>query len=712
MEQCRNARAGKRKIPEKARRRAVSTGTIFPHAKIPECNPTGNKTRTGRRVQMRRDTTFPDQVRKYHKPKEAPTKSGIEPMPLLPAVSALARDETPCSNFKLSPRRFMKIVWAAKQFSVVTRRQILRSRRYRSTPYSLYGDNLPHRLQSVAFPGSRCAGLARSGAAAALRRRTRQRTEAQPRGGVEALMGRVCSVSLKLRVVHSLEKWGSSAYWSLGCVFTGCCPTHGIYGNRWGFLCKSAIGSEAFRASLISCDPIAKRELQPHTRAHTHTHTMGPRWLLRLACSPSSKAIRVLSPAGSLRVFACGNRAGRCHLWAGFLGDLPFPLLFIPALLHTSIILIRSQDGDVKRRPNLFAHSHSNHTHSHPAKLRHWAANCWSTVRQYAPGNLFVNRAALLVGRRHVVMVTVRGEGVAAGEVSQATAQHAARTWRTAVSQLVVRPVGQSNGPRRTKAGGIANRDPFRIMCNSQTQGPFPERHTTNHRLDIRHINEPPRHFVSVYLSTLYPRLRFPFACRERQVCPLGRLTGSSGQQPHTIVARATKTEIRGGSFGCRGTHSLISCANVWEPPLETGAGYCVIRNTPIGWAAGWRMSYEALISERRSKMSLASVILLRSTLLHLHKQHYTDTNTTPTQTSNTPRTPHKTSTTSVGPSVSGEDGWARSSEPMRVIEVSMEQSWDERAGETGYPLENPPHSGIVRHDSHMRKSGSDLAGH
>ncbi|KAJ8875126.1 hypothetical protein PR048_023019 [Dryococelus australis] len=42
----------------------------------------------------------------------------------------------------------------------------------------------------------------------------------------------------------------------------------------------------------------------------------------------------------------------------------------------------------------------------------------------------------------------------------------------------------------------------------------------------------------------------------------------------------------------------------------------------------------------------------------------------------------------------------------MRVIEVSMEQRWDERASETGDPRENPPTNGIARQDSHMRKSG------
>ncbi|KAJ8894527.1 hypothetical protein PR048_007184 [Dryococelus australis] len=45
---------------------------------------------------------------------------------------------------------------------------------------------------------------------------------------------------------------------------------------------------------------------------------------------------------------------------------------------------------------------------------------------------------------------------------------------------------------------------------------------------------------------------------------------------------------------------------------------------------------------------------------------------------------------------------------PMRVI---MEQRRNEGAGETGDPRENPPTSGIVRHDSHVRKSGVTLPG-
>ncbi|KAJ8897778.1 hypothetical protein PR048_003128 [Dryococelus australis] len=44
----------------------------------------------------------------------------------------------------------------------------------------------------------------------------------------------------------------------------------------------------------------------------------------RLVCSPPTKAIRVQSPVGSLRISACGNRERQCRWSAGFLGDLPF----------------------------------------------------------------------------------------------------------------------------------------------------------------------------------------------------------------------------------------------------------------------------------------------------------------------------------------------------------------------------------------------------
>ncbi|KAJ8874623.1 hypothetical protein PR048_025489 [Dryococelus australis] len=45
------------------------------------------------------------------------------------------------------------------------------------------------------------------------------------------------------------------------------------------------------------------------------------------------------------------------------------------------------------------------------------------------------------------------------------------------------------------------------------------------------------------------------------------------------------------------------------------------------------------------------------------------------------------------------------SSKPTRVTAVSMERRRNKGVGETGDPRENPPIDGIVRHDSHMRRS-------
>ncbi|KAJ8880942.1 hypothetical protein PR048_017415 [Dryococelus australis] len=46
----------------------------------------------------------------------------------------------------------------------------------------------------------------------------------------------------------------------------------------------------------------------------------------RLVCSSPTKASRVQSSAGTLRISASGNRAAQCHWSADFLEDLPFPL--------------------------------------------------------------------------------------------------------------------------------------------------------------------------------------------------------------------------------------------------------------------------------------------------------------------------------------------------------------------------------------------------
>ncbi|KAJ8872426.1 hypothetical protein PR048_026030 [Dryococelus australis] len=62
---------------------------------------------------------------------------------------------------------------------------------------------------------------------------------------------------------------------------------------------------------------------------------------------------------GSIRIFACGNRAGRCRWSAGLLGDFPLPpplhsgaALYSPRFIH-----VGSQDLNVKSRLNISARS-------------------------------------------------------------------------------------------------------------------------------------------------------------------------------------------------------------------------------------------------------------------------------------------------------------------------------------------------------------------
>ncbi|KAJ8890829.1 hypothetical protein PR048_010338 [Dryococelus australis] len=90
---------------------------------------------------------------------------------------------------------------------------------------------------------------------------------------------------------------------------------------------------------------------------------------------------------------AVADRAGRCRWSAGFLGDLPFPLLLhsgaAPYSPHFTLIGYREE-------PSKYIHSiHRSYLETQPhtqAKWRHRAATRWNAVRQLAPCNLLVNQ--------------------------------------------------------------------------------------------------------------------------------------------------------------------------------------------------------------------------------------------------------------------------------------------------------------------------------
>ncbi|KAJ8883338.1 hypothetical protein PR048_015181 [Dryococelus australis] len=135
------------------------------------------------------------------------------------------------------------------------------------------------------------------------------------------------------------------------------CPTPGSYGIRRVFSCKSAYGSEASSLSIAIGRCLFGKAFSYLTgplRIRQHRHgsyvirvqtvntcqkVIQPiKTAERLACSPPTKANRVQTPAGSLPIFACGNRAGivpddAAARWV-FSGISP---LFIPALLHTHL---------------------------------------------------------------------------------------------------------------------------------------------------------------------------------------------------------------------------------------------------------------------------------------------------------------------------------------------------------------------------------------
>ncbi|KAJ8867217.1 hypothetical protein PR048_031012 [Dryococelus australis] len=93
---------------------------------------------------------------------------------------------------------------------------------------------------------------------------------------------------------------------------------------------------------LLRHKPVLKAESENTSTVHRLTlpHILGEGGTVaeRLACSPPTKAIRVLSPAGSLRIFAFGNRTTDDAVGQRvFSGISRFPRPFIPALHHSQL---------------------------------------------------------------------------------------------------------------------------------------------------------------------------------------------------------------------------------------------------------------------------------------------------------------------------------------------------------------------------------------
>ncbi|KAJ8873463.1 hypothetical protein PR048_024281 [Dryococelus australis] len=116
--------------------------------------------------------------------------------------------------------------------------------------------------------------------------------------------------------------------------------------------------------------------------------------LNRLACSPPPKSRRTgFNPRPGRRISACGNRVGQCHWSANFLGDLPFPRPFIPALLNTHLTLPSS----ALKTSLLRADQISSLTHSFQLTLTSYGALDYSPPTRWARVRIFTyeNRAGI-----------------------------------------------------------------------------------------------------------------------------------------------------------------------------------------------------------------------------------------------------------------------------------------------------------------------------
>ncbi|KAJ8880636.1 hypothetical protein PR048_017106 [Dryococelus australis] len=120
---------------------------------------------------------------------------------------------------------------------------------------------------------------------------------------------------------------------------------------------ENEVHSEVLRYSAtLSLDAVDSKDLFNIATRNSHNELRTVQdCLLGNACLPPRRN-GFNTPADSLRIFASGNRSGRCRWFPGFLGDLPFPQPFIPALLHTHLTLAVFQDPNDKNCPDLFIH--------------------------------------------------------------------------------------------------------------------------------------------------------------------------------------------------------------------------------------------------------------------------------------------------------------------------------------------------------------------
>ncbi|KAJ8874350.1 hypothetical protein PR048_025198 [Dryococelus australis] len=135
-----------------------------------------------------------------------------------------------------------------------------------------------------------------------------------------------------------------------------------------------------------------------------------------------------LSDRGRPRIYTCGNRAGRCHWLAGFLGDLQFPCPYIPELFHTYLtppsLALHEDDSGLPGEARQFV-------------VRSKFVNCDRRLRSRflstpAPGNCHAiwRSKGTVAQRRNPVASVLNASAQEAADGLYTTAGALSNTWR------------------------------------------------------------------------------------------------------------------------------------------------------------------------------------------------------------------------------------------------------------------------------------------
>ncbi|KAJ8898324.1 hypothetical protein PR048_003684 [Dryococelus australis] len=423
----------------------------------------------------------------------------------------------------------------------------------------------------------------------------------------------------------------------------------------------------------------------------------------RLACSLPTKAIRVQSPAGSLRISACGNRAGRCR----------FPSPFIPALLH----------------------SHLNHPYrlSRPRwnscleGLKLLLFQCGILFSAFAPTLPHVQSYSRLTSCR-----------LSRDDISAAQTVRAANS---AYQQLYsVHGIHNSGRANVTVNSLDMNPKDLRIESRLYMAKIFPSRVKQKRELvrfkapsiqgessALRQKREDVHCEISVRIC-LSTNARKPLLGAECVKCVWRHVTARS-REPMRVMEvsmeqrrneRAEQTGESGGEPGSilgRVTPGCSYGGIVQDDAADRRvfSGFSRLPRPFIPVQPHTHLSHPYRLSRPRffvpplSLRAFGGDSLLN--FLRAQEGAHNQLRSTRTLVRNTP---HTECVWKLNVMYSTDDNLKikkKYCESMRVIEASMQQRRNERAGETGDTRENSPTSGIVRHDSHVRKSGGDPAG-